>query len=474
MTSPWRSPRLWVHLVVLRPLLRLVFGVTVVGRENLRGLDRFVIAANHNSHLDALLLYAILPPSHVLRTSAVAARDYFGRFPWLVAILDYLFRPVWVDRVRKDTDTVADIVRRLDEGRSIIIFPEGSRGEPGRMQAFKTGVGRVLAARREIPVVPVHLLGPERAFPRHAPFPLPLWNHVTIGPPQLVRGERYEITATLRNAITDLERTVAATRHRRKERRPPCGSVAVLGIDGSGKSTLSRRIAERASERGRVGWIGDTLELFAGGTPQDLQPLSVERVRTWVGRQAKQATSLARYKIPKLTELFLRDRILAETRRWYAPDLCVMDGSPLLNMTAWATLYREEYFDEEFCARAVGILSSRGERIRTGDPMVRKFPELRFLLGLRLNRLHVPEAVVFLDVPPRTALERITSRGERRQVHETEEKLTKLAEAYRLVCRVIEARFGVAALVLDGTRPLDALAEDATAFATARMEARPS
>lgn len=469
MNRHWRSPRLWVHLLVLRPLLRLVFGVTVVGKENLRGLDRFVLVANHNSHLDVLLLYAILPTSHVLRTSAVAARDYFARFPPLVRALEYLFRPVWVDRGRKDSDPVAEIVRRLDEGTSIIMFPEGTRGEPGQLQEFKTGVGRALTARRDVPVIPVHIFGPERSFPRAAPFPIPLWNHVTVGPPQLMRGERHEIATTLREAIADIERTVSATRHRRAVRKPACRSVAVLGIDGSGKSTLSRRIAERASVQGTVGWIGDTLELFEDGHPQDLQPLRVERVREWVGRQAKQAKSLARYKIPKLTELLLRDRILGDTRRWYGPDFTVMDGSPLLNMTAWAALYREEYFDEEFCAGAVGILSSRGERRRAGDPLLRRFPELRFLLRLGVNRLQVPDAVVFLDVAPAVALERITARGEARQVHETEEKLSKLSEAYRMVCRVIQARYGVATLVLEGVRPLDEVTEDATAFVIAHL-----
>jgi 1-acyl-sn-glycerol-3-phosphate acyltransferase len=467
MSGYWRSPRLWVHLLVLRPLLRFVFGVTVVGKENLRDLDRFVLIANHNSHLDVLLLYTIVPVPHLVRTSAVVARDYFARFPRLVKVLEYLFRPVWVDRVQKDTDPVSEIIGRLDAGENIIIFPEGTRGDPGRLQEFKTGIGRVLAARREVPVVPVHLFGPERSFPRAAPVPLPLWNHVTVGPPQLVHGERHEITATLQQAITDIERTVSAGRHRRTERPRRTRLVAVLGIDGSGKSTLSRRVAEAVSVRGRVGWVGDTLTLFEGGAPQDLQPLQTERLREWMGQQAKQAKSLAHYKIPKLTELLLRDRVVEETRRWYAPVLTVTDGSPLLNMTAWAVLYREEHFTEEFCGRAVAIMSSRGERLGARDPLLKQFPELRVLLRLGLNRLSLPDAVLFLDVPPAVALDRIASRGERQQVHETEEKLTKLADAYRLLCRVLVEQYGVPTLRLDGRRPLEDVVAETIAFVAA-------
>ena len=55
------SFRLLVQILFLRPLLRFVFGVSVDGKENLSGLDRFLLVANHNSHLDTLLLYSILP-----------------------------------------------------------------------------------------------------------------------------------------------------------------------------------------------------------------------------------------------------------------------------------------------------------------------------------------------------------------------------------------------------------------------------
>jgi len=142
-----------------------------------------------------------------------------------------------------------------------------------------------------------------------------------------------------------------------------------------------------------------------------------------------------------------------------------MDGSPLFNLTAWAVLYRDEYFDEEFCARAIGIMSGRSTRLRSRDPLLTKFPELRYLLGLRLNRLRMPDAAILLDLPPRVAIERIGARGEARQVHETEEKLAMLASAYRMVCRVIADQYGVATVVLDGTRALEDLVEQATAFA---------
>ena len=89
-------PQRLLHLLVLRPVLRLVFGVHARGREHLAELDRFILVANHNSHLDTLLLYSILPARQLLRTHPVAARDHFARTPWLFRLLTRWFRPIWM------------------------------------------------------------------------------------------------------------------------------------------------------------------------------------------------------------------------------------------------------------------------------------------------------------------------------------------------------------------------------------------
>ncbi|MFC1726747.1 hypothetical protein ACFL4T_14080, partial [candidate division KSB1 bacterium] len=57
--------------------------------------------------------------------------------------------------------------------------------------------------------------------------------------------------------------------------------------------------------------------------------------------------------------------------------------------------------------------------------------------------------VIFLDVDPSVALKRIEKRGEKMQVHETNEKLSKLQNAYRLTCKVIKQEFNIPMLVID-------------------------
>jgi 1-acyl-sn-glycerol-3-phosphate acyltransferase len=448
-----------LHVLLIRPLLRLIFGVNVVGRENLEGLDRFILTANHNSHLDIFLLYSALPLRMIVRTHPVAARDYFKNPPWLFKMVQFLLQPVWLDREASGIAAIKEIQHRLDDGHSVIIFPEGTRGAAGELQEFRGGIGLIAGHNPDIPVVPVYLEGPERALPKTMPFPLPLWNHITIGPPQRLRGSSREISSRLHDHLEALAEEERGYRQRRMPEPHKPFVVAVIGIDGSGKSSLSHRLA--GGSEGESCFIGDHLELLNEGVPCDAQPLIAEEVRKWVARRAKRATNIAHYKIPKLAELLLRDRLLADVHRWYRPDRVFMDGSPLLNMTGWAILYHEEAFSEEVCAKAMEILSGQGGH-RKKDPIFRAFPELLALRKLNLTHLHLPDAVIFLDVDPAICIERILTRGEALQAHENIEKLTKLREAYVLVCDVLQQTRPVCRLA--GDESLEQLTEEAAAF----------
>jgi len=455
--------RMVVHLLLVRPLMRLLFGVNVVGRENIEGLDRFVVIANHNSHLDIFLLFAALPADKITRTHPVAARDYFEKPAILFKAVQFLLQPVWVTRGESGLGALKEMQKRLDAGHSLIIFPEGTRGKPGELEEFHAGVGLLARKNTDVPVIPVYLEGPERAFPKEAMFPLPLWNHVTIGPPERLRGESHDIADRLHDHLKALaDEELACRQHRELESRRPC-CVAVIGIDGSGKSTVSKRLAGMSS--GESCFIGDSLELFEDGVPRDAQPLVTEQVRKWMSRHAKAARNLARYKIPKLAELLLRDRLLTQVERWYRPSSIFMDGAPLLNMAGWAILYHEEYFKAEVCSKAIDILCGKDGALKK-DPIFSQFPELRMMSRLNLNHLHLPDVVIFLDVDPEVSMARITSRGEKVQAHEDVEKLTKLQSAYRLVCDVLESRCRVCRL--DGNKDLETLVDEAQAFVSTR------
>jgi 1-acyl-sn-glycerol-3-phosphate acyltransferase len=453
------SARILLHILIIRPLLYLLFGVNVVGRENIEGIDKFIIIANHNSHLDIFLLYLILPPKKIVQTHPVAALDYFSKPTWVFKAMCFLFQPLWVDRTEKSISIIRQIQGRLDEGHSIIIFPEGTRGEAGEIKDFYRGIGLTARKNIDVPIIPVYLEGPERVFPKKAPIPLPLWNHITVGPPQVIKGKSRDITAEFhKNLITLADEEKSYRQHRVSESPKPF-TIAFIGIDGSGKSTLSRYLIKLF--KGESCLIGDGLELFNNGEPYQAQPLIVNEIRQWVGRKSKRAKNLSRYKIPKLAELLLRDRLLTEVNRWYRPDQIFMDGCPILNMTAWAGLFHEGCFNAEVCDKALHVLIGNDD-LSNNDKIFTQLPELNIMQKLNLNHLHLPNAVVFLDVSPDVSIERIKSRGQMVQAHENQEKLTKLSKAYHVVCDVLETTLPVYRLT--GDNDLDILAQQTYAF----------
>jgi len=462
------SLRVLIHLILLRPFLKLFFGINVAGWRNLASLDQYIVIANHNSHLDTLLLFYTLPVKHIVMTRPVAAEEYFSKSKVLFKLVNYLFCPIWIIRGQEVDDPLREMKKVLNSGQNIIIFPEGTRGVPGRIEGFKTGIGRLSVEYRDIPIIPVFISGAERAFPKKSAIPMPIWNNITIGPPQIFKGESLDITSSLEKMIRELSESETAQRHKRSARSKPAFTIAVLGIDGSGKSTLSRMVSKKLSDTYRVCLVSDNLELYEKKSQQELQPLLTEKVREALGRYAKTAKSLKHYKIPKLAEILLRDHIMGEVQRWYTPDIIVQDGCPLINLAAWAKLYKEEYVDTYVCARAIRILTGDREAIRKDDPIFKKFPELAALRRFKLDHMRLPDAVIFLDVAPAVSMQRIQSRGEQMQVHETEEKLGKLREGYLLVTQVVEKEFSIPTHILGGELELDKLAASAIQFATAQ------
>ncbi len=140
-----------------------------------------------------------------------------------------------------------------------------------------------------------------------------------------------------------------------------------------------------------------------------------------------------------------------------------MDGMPLLNLTAWAVLYKDESLGEEAVAKVLRLLSGQCN-LPKDDPLFAQFPELTALCRLHLDHMALPDLVIFSDVPASICVDRIASRGEKRQVHETEEKLSRLREGYLLLCRVLESEFKMPVMVLDGNRPLEAVFAEAQHF----------
>lgn len=171
---------------------------------------RRIYFANHSSHGDFVLLWSALPPALRIGTRPVAGADYWlaGRLRrWLI---HYVFHGVLVERggADREHDPLAPLLQALDQGHSLIIFPEGTRNSAEEMLPFKSGLYHLARQRPAVELVPVWLENLNRVMPKGEVLPVPLLCSVSFGAPmRLEAGEDKQTFLTrARQQIVGLQR----------------------------------------------------------------------------------------------------------------------------------------------------------------------------------------------------------------------------------------------------------------------------
>jgi 1-acyl-sn-glycerol-3-phosphate acyltransferase len=206
-TEPRRtSPlRLLFLRALARPLARLLTGADVVGQERLPRRGPAIVAANHNSHVDTLLLLSVFPAATVGQVRPVAAADYFLTNPVLSWFATRLVGITPVSRtVARGEDVLGPAKQALAEGEILVLFPEGTRGAPEELAPLKAGVARLAEAFPEVPVIPVWIQGAGRVLPKGSVVPVPMNCCVLVGEPFRWSGGRQEFMAELKTRLEAL------------------------------------------------------------------------------------------------------------------------------------------------------------------------------------------------------------------------------------------------------------------------------
>ncbi|MBK1718653.1 lysophospholipid acyltransferase family protein [Thiocystis violacea] len=169
----------------LTALTRLVTGVRARWPDEAPSTSPRVYFANHSSHLDTLVIWASLPATLRARTRPVAASDYWDR-PGLRRWLALrVLRALPVDRSDGcgKREALRRLIEALDQGDSLILFPEGTRGDGAAIGELRSGLYHVARERPEAALVPVFLENLSRILPKGEFLPVPLIGRVTFGAP---------------------------------------------------------------------------------------------------------------------------------------------------------------------------------------------------------------------------------------------------------------------------------------------------
>ncbi|MEQ2008569.1 MAG: lysophospholipid acyltransferase family protein [Limisphaerales bacterium] len=192
-------------------LVRLATGVTARWVGCGPALCQRIYFANHTSHLDTLVLWAVLPTAVREHTRPIAARDYWGANAVRRCVAQSLFNAVLVDRKRicAHDHPVEHMVEALGTTNSIILFPEGERTPGPEVAPFKSGIWHLARQRPEMELVPVYLENLNQILPKGEFLPVPLLCRATFGQPiHLQPGEgKTDFLHRTRNALDQLRQT---------------------------------------------------------------------------------------------------------------------------------------------------------------------------------------------------------------------------------------------------------------------------
>ena len=201
-----RFLRFIFYQIVVRLVVLIVLGLNVRHRDRLPKTGPAILVANHNSHLDTLVLITLLSSRLLNRIKPVAAADYFLSSPlkaWfalnIVGIL-----PIKRQKDTPDEDLLAPCYLSLEEGDILVFFPEGSRGKPENLTAFKGGIAKLAKRYPAVPITPVLLHGLGKVLPKGEKLLVPFFCDVFVGEPLYGFKDRKGFMAQLEERMAEL------------------------------------------------------------------------------------------------------------------------------------------------------------------------------------------------------------------------------------------------------------------------------
>src|SRR6266481_1506541 len=247
------APLKWLGRAAVRGAERAIFDgwlkPTILGRGNIPANRNLIVVANHSSHLDfSLVGYALGAIGDDLRV--LAAKDYFFNTPARRFLAANFTSLMPFDRERAQLESLEDALGELAQGRSVLMFPEGTRSADGEIHEFKSGAG-FLALRSRCDVLPVLIRGTHTVMGKGSLVPRRHPVEVRIGR-AISAAELRELAESSEGAgayrkISDLMRTAVVALSGSRPKLKPTREPDVATLNGK-PAKQARSSTDRSSE----------------------------------------------------------------------------------------------------------------------------------------------------------------------------------------------------------------------------------
>lgn len=170
--------------LIVKPLVLIGLGLNIVNRKALPVNGPAILAANHTSHLDTLVLMSLYPLKQLHRVRPVAATDYFHKNRWIKWFSTYCIDiiPIARNEIKAPDELFSGCYSALDNGDIVILFPEGTRSSTeDRIFKLKRGIHYLAVHYENVPVYPVILRGLGKALPKGEALFVPFNCDVVVG-----------------------------------------------------------------------------------------------------------------------------------------------------------------------------------------------------------------------------------------------------------------------------------------------------